>query len=667
MILHRFFAVAIFPRKSIKANITMKKILILAMSILILTTQTVFSQSDLENNYDISQYILDLNISNSSTVISGNVIINAKVVATSLDTIVFELITTIIPNYTFMVVDSVLVNGVVNQFQHTDDLVFIPLADPMASGQLFSVKIWYHGNGHYCNQMFGDGIAVRTFAGNMHSFNLNELYGPKMWFPCKQVLTDKADSVTFYITTDSTNKTGSNGLLVSKTNSGNGKCRYKWVTHYPIAYYLISFVVGPYEENTHYTHLQGSGDSVLMQNLLIHDNVYYPIHLKAILQDDILLNLYSEKFGTYPFKNEKYGNSVIGIGWAGMEHQTMCTMGYQVLDTTMTDLGFIYSWGNAHELAHHWFGDFVTCGRWNDIWLNEGFGTYVEYLAIQNLETQARADIWRDSIMSYVKSAPDGSVYIPDSLMGPYRIFDPRLTYCKGGAVIHILRYEINNDSVFYLALRNYLAGHAYGTATTEDFKHSIETTAGTDLSDFFNQWVYGEGYPVFDIMWYQYNDTLVIQSVQTASTSATPLFKTHFDIGVKTPVRDTLIRLYQSSSNQTYKIYFPQIIDSVRFDPDKWLLQKNSIRVGIGEKVKAPCFSLIPNPAKDNISIKLKEGTRISDGHIFIYNVQGRLLITDHLHNESMEVDISGLAPGLYLLKLMNVEMTGIARFVKE
>jgi aminopeptidase N len=259
-----------------------------------------------------------------------------------------------------------------------------------------------------------------------------------------------------------------------------------------------------------------------MQNFLIPSSSYYPIHLVALEKANQLMYLYSQKYGTYPFKNEKFGNCVTGESWGGMEHQTLCTMGYLLLDTTMTDLGGIfYCWGTAHEFAHHWFGDYVTCATWRDIWLNEGMGTYVEYVAIQNLESQARADLWMNAINSYIKTSPGGSVYVPLSASSNYsRIFDSRLSYCKGASAMHMLRYEINSDTLFFAALQNYLNAFAYSNATTEDFKQSVASTTSTNFDDFFSQWIYGEGYPIFHLDWSQSNDTLTVISDQTTSVA---------------------------------------------------------------------------------------------------------------------------------------------------
>ena len=644
----------------------MKKTLTLIGLFYLLINQNIFCQCSQENKYDVKQYILDLQISNTSSVISGNVVVNAKVVATVLDTFVIDLINNIYTGQTYMTVDSVFVNGAMNSFQHNNNFVYVPLLSTISQNQLFSVQIYYHGISTPCSASNYDGIHCVSYAGNNHTYSSVELYGSKLWFPSKNVLTDKADSVTFYITTDSTNKTGSNGLLESKTMLPNGKCKYKWVTHYPIAFYLISFVVGPHEEIDSYTILPNTQDSVKMMNLLIHDTVYYPIHLNALKKTDLLMKLYSEKFGTYPFKKEKYGNAVVGVTWDGMEHQTMSTMGLMVLDTTMTYLGGPYCWGNAHEFAHHWFGDYVTCATWNDTWLNEGMATYVEYIALQNLETQARADIWLNGCQGAAKSSSCGSVYVPDSIVSDmYNTFGT-LTYFKGGASMHMMRYEINNDSLFFAALRNYLSTYAYSNATTHELEQSIETTTGIDFTDFFNQWIFGQGYPTFNILWTQGNDTVYVHSNQTTSCNATTLFKTHFDLKLNFTSGDSTLRLYQGANNETYKIYCPKTVASINFDPNNWLLQNHTVQTGIAEYINTIDFSAYPNPTGKTITIDLNNAS-LQDCLLSIYNLQGQLMKQQQIKQNTTEVDVHSFEKGSYILKINDGKRMAVSKFVKE
>jgi len=645
----------------------MKKTLIHLGTFLILVNQFVFSQNILENKYDVKQYILDLQISNSSTAISGNVIINASVTATSLDTFVVDLIDTIVAGQTYMVVDSVFINGISNIFQHHDDLVFIPLVTPIPQNQLFSVNIYYHGTGTANSQTNYNGIYIFTYTKN-HTCTFSEPTWSKVWWPCKQDLKDKADSVTFYITTNSTNKSGSNGILKSTETLPSGKLKYKWETKYPTDFYLISFTVGPFTENITYAPLPNSQDSVLIQSLLFPNSSYYQTHLKVINKTKQLIYLYSNLLGAYPFKDEKYGYCVIGTQLGAMEHQTMCTIGYQAMDTTSTPYGTYYFWYVAHELGHQWFGDYVTCTAWNYIWLAEGFASYMEFIALQYLETQTKADYWIQNAQTEVMLLPGGSVYVPDSLVSDENIvLDYRLQYKKGSSILHTLRYEINNDSLFFAALKNFLSAYAYSVATADDFKQVAETTTGLDFTNFFNQWYYGEGYPTFNITWSQYNDTLTIISNQTTSTSITNLFKTHFDLKINYSTGDSIIRLFQGSNNETYKIYFPDTVTSIKLDPQFWLIQKNSIHARIDENSNSFSVHLFPNPANDKIYLNFQYTTIFQTPVLSVYDLQGRLLLQQTIQQEETELNINGLDKGIYIVKIIDKDKIFITKIVKN
>lgn len=646
----------------------MKRTLTLIGLFLILFNQFVSSQNILETKYDVKQYILDLQISNSSTIISGNVIINAKVTATSLSTFVVDLIDTTVANQAYMIVDSVFVNGVLKTFQHYNKLVYVPLITPILQNQLFSVQIYYHGNGIGCSLTNYNGINELTYAGITHTCTFSQPFWSKVWWPCKQDLNDKADSVTFFITTDSTNKSGSNGILKSIEYLSGGKVKYKWVSKYPTDFYLISFTVGPFSEFSTYAQLPNGQDSVLLQNLLFPGSSLYQTHLIAINKTKQLMYLYSQLLGTYPFKSEKYGYCVVGHQYGAMEHQTMCTIGYEAMDTTSNSLLGYYYWYVAHELGHQWFGDYVTCAKWNYIWLNEGFASYMEYIALQNIESQTKADYWIQNAHSEVMSLPYGSVYIPDYLASDENaVLDYRLQYKKGSSILHTLRYEINNDSLFFAVLRNYLSTYAFSVATADNFKQVAETTTGINFLDFFNQWYYGDGYPTFNINWNQNNDTLTIISNQTTSSSNTTLFKTHFDIKINSLTSDTIIRLYQDLNLKSFKINYSETVTSIEIDPHFWLIQNNFITTGIKKNNTSFSFEVFPNPAKDKITLILKQKSKYNNTIISIFDIQGQLLLQQQIRLEKTELDICGLAKGVYIIKLLCNDQTEITRFVKD
>jgi hypothetical protein len=327
-----------------------------------------------------------------------------------------------------------------------------------------------------------------------------------------------------------------------------------------------------------------------------------------------------------------------------------------------------YFWYVAHELAHQWFGDYVTCAAWNYIWLNEGFASYMEYVALQNLESQTKADYWINNAHAEVISLPGGSVYVPDSLVSSDdNILDYRLQYKKGPSVLHILRYEINNDSLFFAVLREYLATYKFSVATADDFRQIAESVTGINFTDFFNQWYYGQGYPYFDINWNQHNDTLVLTSNQTTSTSITTLFKAHFDVRIHYPAGDSLIRLYQGSNEETYRIYFPYPVTSLEFDPRSWLIQQNSLTTGIRKNINSSLFSVFPNPANDQITIDIKHEDILKNTMVSIYNMEGQSLFQQQIRTARTEINIAGFPKGVYVIKLSNDGRSGVSRFVKE
>lgn len=626
---------------------------------LIIITSYSFSQHSLEHKYDVSQYILDLEINNSNTLIKGNVTINAKVTATSLDTFVVDLIDTIMPIQTYMVVDSIFVDGFISGFQHHDDLVFVPIISTLNQNDEFSVQIYYHGRGTALSITNYNGIMKSTYAGVTHTYTFSQPTWSKMWWPCKQILNDKADSITFYITTDSLNNAGSNGMLKSIEYLQGSKVKYKWVTNYPIDFYLVSFVVGPTTEHITYAQLPDTQDSVLFLSFLFPNAVEYTNHLNVIGKTKELIYLFSELIGEYPFKNEKYGYCVVGSPLGAMEHQTICTIGYQAMDSTAANYYVYYFWYVAHELAHQWFGDYVTCSKWNYIWLNEGFASYMEYVAIQNLESQTNADTWILNAHNEVKSSPEGSVYVPDSLAFDENIvLDYRLQYKKGSSILHTLRFEINNDSLFFTVLRNYLSSYAYSVASAEDFKLVAENTTGIDFTDFFNQWYYGQGYPIFHISWYQDNDTITIESFQSTSTSITTLFKTHFDIKLSFSSSDTIIRLFQATNSEIFKIAIPEHVDIVEFDPNYWLISDTYYLTKISDYYEPLYFTVYPNPTNSTITIQAENIQNIK-----LYNLQGKLLYD----GKERVLDLSNESRGIYVVKVTTDKGVAVEKVILE
>ncbi|MGZ5197320.1 MAG: M1 family metallopeptidase, partial [Kaistella sp.] len=264
----------------------------------------------------------------------------------------------------------------------------------------------------------GDAFTISSQSGTPVLYTLSEPYGAQEWFPTKQSLNDKIEKVDIKINTPSQYSVASNGKLFSETLlAGSRKLTY-WQTNYPIPAYLIALGI------TNYTKLNDTMGTPAFPfvNYLYPSTASNSTAISNIDWTKTLMDTFEQYFGLYPYRNEKYGHMQFGWG-GGMEHATMSSMG---------------SWGKgliAHELAHQWFGDKVTCGAWNDIWLNAGFATFGEHLTNEKLlMTNAQFLSYLSSEMNYITSSPGGSVYVNDSNLGNVgAIFNGRLSYSKGG------------------------------------------------------------------------------------------------------------------------------------------------------------------------------------------------------------------------------------------
>jgi aminopeptidase N len=315
----------------------------------------------LMNLYDVTFYGLDLGLERNSVYITGSVTTHANVKSAPLSVFAFELH----PNYT---IASVTINGAQqSNITRNGSNVSVNLTTIVpAKGKVVAV-ISYSGtapNGG--NAAIGNGFntARESQWGNDVTWSLSEPYAAYEWWPTKQVLTDKADSVHVAVTTSPENKVGSNGLLTNTVTLPSGKVRYEWKSRYPIDYYLISVAVSDYEEYVQFANPAGATKPIPVVNYVYKGSLAN--YKNQIDFTPPLIEHFSELFTLYPFALEKYGHSMAPIG-GGMEHQTM---------TTQSTFTFTLT---AHELAHQWFGDNVTCASWQDIWLNEGFASYAEY------------------------------------------------------------------------------------------------------------------------------------------------------------------------------------------------------------------------------------------------------------------------------------------------
>ena len=254
---------------------------------------------------------------------------------------------------------------------------------------LDSLTISYSGNP--ISSGFGS-FEQGTHNGDPVIWTLSEPYGAKGWWPCKQDLNDKIDMIDVYITTPQYNASNeeyiavSNGLEQSQVVNGNNKTTH-FKHQYPIPAYLIAIAVTNYEVYSH--EVANNGNPFDVVNYVYPEDLAYAQANTGVTVD--IMDLFTNLFEEYPYASEKYGHAQFGWG-GGMEHTTVSFMGG-------FSRGLI-----AHELAHQWFGNKVTCGSWQDIWLNEGFATYLSGLVIEDFDGLPSFRSWRVGKVDHITS-----------------------------------------------------------------------------------------------------------------------------------------------------------------------------------------------------------------------------------------------------------------------
>jgi aminopeptidase N len=590
-------------------------------------------------DYDVKFYHLDIAVSNVSEDIEGNVLIHAEIL-NPVDTFALQL-------KDYLSVDSVKVNGVITNFNHNNDLIYILSGSQISAGSQVDVIVYYHGT------CAGGGLSSDNYWGYYPwtTWTLSESFHAKDWFPCKEDLTDKADSSYVFVTVDDSLMVGSNGVLDNVTTLGGGKVRYEWKSRHPIAYYLISIAVANYVEYNLYAHPTGLSDSILIQNYVYG---LTPSWIQEMDETVGLVELFSDLYGMYPFADEKYGHCYAPLG-GGMEHQTMTTMGYYDF------------WIIAHELGHMWWGDYVTCAHWRDIWVNEGFASYTEYLAFQFLRTQADADTWMSEAHDLADNQPDGVIYLPAAeATNEARIFDYELSYKKGASLVHMIRFQLNNDSLFFEFMQDFLSTYADSVATGADIRDFLYVKSGIDFTDFFDDWYYGYGYPTYDVFWIYDNDTLTMDVTQTTSSTMTTFFCNDMEYLIEfVNGGDTLVRVPVTQNNQTYEFNFSETVSNIVIDPNNWILN------GIGSVVETIAlpdqrfsFKIYPNPTSGLLNLEFYQ--QIS-GNIEILDITGKALYTGIIDDKFSVLDLSGLSRGVYTCRVISESGTINKRIIKD
>ncbi len=581
-------------------------------------------------NYDLKYYRFEWYIDPAQYFIDGKVTVYFEVLEDNFNEINFDFSSQ-------MAVNDIDYHGQsLNSTATGEYLLTIQLPAPLPTGQLDSLTITYAG----APTSSGFGSFIQSEHNGVPSlWTLSEPYGAQDWWPCKNGLDDKIDSIDVIVTTPAPYRVASNGLLVQESVVGSDKV-YHWKHRYPIAPYLVAIAVSNFAQYTDNVPLS-NGTNLPMLNYVYPENLTAAQSGTANLVQ--VLQFYDSLFVTYPFHEEKYGHAQFGWG-GGMEHQTM---------SYVTS----YGWGLlTHELAHQWFGDMVTCGSWEDIWLNEGFATYLEGLSRERFPSQVNPKWydWKLSKVNSIISQPGGSVLVDDT-SSVNRIFNGRLSYNKGAYLLHMLRWKLGDDD-FFSGIRNYLNDKQYSYSRTVSLQSHLEAASEQDLTEYFNDWFVGQGFPSYQVIWEQGSQgDVYVQLNQTTSHLSVDFFEMPVPVLLKGVGVDSLVRLEQTQNGELFSVKMPFEVTAVVLDPALWLISANNTvqhgeLAGIDEALTDGQFFVYPNPADEYLQIFYKNGNVQGELNWFIVNALGQTVKTGSL---GTSIDVSDLQIGLYRLVL--------------
>ncbi|MDJ0924746.1 MAG: M1 family metallopeptidase [Acidimicrobiia bacterium] len=419
--------------------------------------------------YDVDHYTVDLTFDPDTDSINALVMIEATATEPmdtfSLDFLGFEITT-------------LRVNETTADAKRVDGELIIEAPTTLQPGDAFTTTIGYNGTPQ---PIISEALPfpIGWFEdSNGVAYVVAEPDGGRSWLPLNDHPSDKA-TYTFLVTVPEPLVAAANGTWVERITD-LGWSTWVWESRDPMASYLATVVIGELEivEDAAATAIAG----VPVRNVLPPELA--AAQPAALGKQGEMIQFFSELFGPYPF--EAYGIAVVSEFPAALENQTLSIFGRDLVDAPA-----FFETVLVHELAHQWFGNSVTPADWGDIWLNEGFATYAEWLWIEHTRgeaaLQATVSGERNQLALSADLPPPGNPPADD-------LFNASV-YVWGGLTLHALRVEIG-DEAFFETLRRYFATNRDSVVTTSDFVAVAEEVSGMDLNGLFDSWLYGDTVP---------------------------------------------------------------------------------------------------------------------------------------------------------------------------
>ncbi len=632
---------------------------------------TVAAESS--HSYDVRHYRVDL----ATTLTSGAMSARCRIALTprvdSFDT--FSL------HFVGLVCDSIRRAGNACTFSTPSGRLLVDLDRPFAAGESLELDIWYRRSSGTQNRGYYWYARGTQSIPHAVAYTVTETDDSRYWFPCFDQPWDKAErGCQINITVPDSMSACANGVLDSVT-AGAGMKTYWWTHRYPISTYLMCFAASKFTDWQVWW--RNGGDSTPVRYYVWPEDSTLAAGNFSRMTDMLSFFSQPDLYGPYPFADEKYGMvAVYPYPWGGMEHQTMTTIHRQWARSGSVN-------GIAHELAHMWWGDMVTCLDWRNIVLNEGFATYSDELYEEYYRGRA-------AFLSMIRSRADS--YFSEDLTDRHPLYDPPPghefdwghSYCKGAWLMHMLRYVIGDTGstrgAFFAALRAYGDSFRMGNANFADMQRVFERQTGLDLGWFFEEWVYLAGYPNYSVRWYGRETgkgwEAVVDLSQSNGSGAPAFFRTPVEVRVNYSGGSQTFRYDITASPQRNVFSVPAQPLSLEFDPNEWLLDKHTTTVGLAEEAEAArgitrlalepaSGSVVRGPVRLNLALPTRSAVRVE-----ILDAAGRLVRTisagelgagrHSLAWDGRDARGAAAGPGVYHLRLAAGDAVGSAKLVK-
>jgi aminopeptidase N len=453
-------------------------------------------------------------------------------------------------------------------YDYTGDKLLIYLNSPLAENDNLTITIDYSATPRRGLYFVGpdEGYPHKPVQVYSHGEEMNNSY----WFPCYDFPNDRMTSEVI-VTVPNKFTAISNGKLVGVSEDNGTRTRtYHWIQKVPHVTYLVSIAVGEFLE------LRDEWEGI---------PVFYYVDkrrekdaMRSFQKTPKMIEFYSKIFGLrYPYA--KYSQVAVADFVTGAQENISATTATdEILHDERAHLDYSCDHLVAHELAHQWFGDLITCKDWSHIWLNEAFATYFEFLFLEHdsghNEHDAHMIEYYDRYMDEVKERYRRPM-VTRTYHEPAELFD-RHTYEKGSFVMRTLRYTLG-DNQFWKAIQAYVKKYCDGVVETSDFKSTIEEVTGQSMDLFFGQWLYKPGHPELSIKldWDEKRRNLALTIDQTQDTSnGTPVFQFPAEIHIVDEHGDAKHTVNLSQRSHTFDFSLERKPLSVVFDPEHWILK---------------------------------------------------------------------------------------------